>query len=112
MSEMKWKKAAPWALAACLVAAPARGQEPPRRSAAWETYCTVCHGPDGRANTEEGKKKGARNLGDPRWQASVTDARLEGSIKRGRDKMPAFGKKLTEEQVRALVAEVRGLASN
>jgi mono/diheme cytochrome c family protein len=99
------------ALGLAMIAAPASGQEVAMRSAAWGTYCAVCHGPDGRANTEEGKKKGARDLSDPRWQAAVSDARLEGSVRRGRDKMPAFGKKLTEEQVKALVAEVRGLAA-
>ena len=100
-------------LSLCLLAlaSPVRAQEAPRRSAAWEAYCAVCHGPDGKANTEEGKKKGARDFGDARWQATVSDSRLEGSIKRGRDKMPSFGKKLTEDQVKALVAEVRALAS-
>src|SRR5512140_3020070 len=94
----------------CFLASPAFGQEP-KRSAAWEMHCVVCHGPDGKANTEEGKKKMARNLTDARWQATVSDGRLEGSIKRGRDKMPSFGKKLTEAQIKALVAEVRTLVS-
>ena len=93
------------------VSLPLLGQDVPKRSPTWESHCAVCHGPDGKANTEEGKKKGARDLGDARWQATVSDSRLEGSIKRGRDKMPSFGKKLTEDQVKALVAEVRALAS-
>lgn len=97
------------ALGACLVAGPLLGEES-GRSATWEAYCSVCHGPDGKSQTEEGKKKRARNLTDARWLATVSDARLEGSIRRGRDKMPAFGKKLSDEQVKALVAEVRALA--
>lgn len=80
------------------------------RSAAWTTYCSVCHGADGRADTEEGRKRKARNLADPRWLATVSDARLESSIRRGRDQMPAFGRKLNEEQIKALVAEIRGLS--
>lgn len=110
MPKMNLTRTIGWTLGFCLLAPPALGQEP-KRSAAWETYCVVCHGPDGKANTEEGKKKMARNLSDARWQATVSDSRLEGSIKRGRDKMPSFGKKLTEAQVKALVAEVRALAS-
>jgi mono/diheme cytochrome c family protein len=98
-------------LAAGLLAAGAASGQEPKRSAAWETYCTACHGPDGKAQTEEGKRKGARNLADPRWQATVSDMRLESSIARGRDKMPSFGKKLTEAQVKALVAEVRALSA-
>ena len=99
-------------LAASLLAlaAPVLAQDPPKRSALWTSYCTVCHGDDGKAATEEGKKKGARDLTDPKWQAAVSDDRLASSIRRGRDKMPPFGRKLNEEQVKALVAEVRSLA--
>lgn len=98
-----------WVLGACLAAGPVLGEES-GRSATWEAYCSVCHGPDGKSQTEEGQKKKARNLADARWLATVSDARLEGSIRRGRDRMPAFGKKLSDEQVKALVAEVRALA--
>ncbi len=95
---------------ALLFAVPAAAEEP-KRSALWNAYCVVCHGPDGKAQTEEGKKKGARNLSDARWQATVSDDRLHDSIRRGRDKMPSFGNKLSEEQIRALIAEVRSLAA-
>lgn len=95
--------------ALALLALPVSAQEP-KRSATWEGYCSVCHGPDGRSQTEEGQKKKARNLADAKWQATVSDGRLESSIKRGHDRMPAFGKKLSEEQIKALVAEVRALA--
>ena len=98
------------ALAAFLLAAPALAQGP-KRSPVWESLCSSCHGPDGSANTEEGKKKKARNLADARWQASVSDDRLASSIRRGREEMPSFGRKLNEEQVKALVAEVRTLVT-
>ena len=91
------------------VSLPLHGQDVPKRSPTWESHCAVCHGPDGKANTEEGKKKGARNLTDAKWQALVSDDRLASSIRRGRDKMPSFGKKLTEAQVRGLIEEVRSL---
>ncbi len=92
-----------------LLARPLAAQEPPKRSAAWDANCTVCHGEDGRSLTEEGRKKKARDLADPKWQASVSDDRLTSSIKRGHDRMPAFGRKLSDEQVKALVAEIRAL---
>ncbi len=98
------------ALLLALPSLPARAEEP-QRSALWEAHCMVCHGMDGRADTEEGKKKKARNLTDAKWQATVTDERLSRSIHRGRDNMPAFGKKLTDEQIKALIAEVRSLAA-
>lgn len=98
-------------LAALLLAAPVLpcAAEEPKRSAVWEANCLVCHGADGRAQTEEGRKKKARNLADPRWQESVSDERLLRSISRGREDMPAFGRKLSEEQMKALVAEIRSL---
>ena len=96
------------ALGAFFLTGPTRAEEP-RRSPTWEAYCTACHGTDGKSNTEEGKKRNARDLTDARWLASVSDSRLEGSIRRGRDKMPAFGRKLSDEQIKALVAEIRAL---
>jgi cytochrome c oxidase cbb3-type subunit 3 len=95
--------------ALALLALPLAAQEPPKRSAVWEANCSVCHGDDGRGQTEEGRKKRARDLSDPKWQASVSDGRLTSSIKRGHDRMPAFGRKLSGEQVKALVAEIRAL---
>ena len=82
------------------------------RSETFLTYCAQCHGEDGTGNTEEGKKKGARNFTNAKWQASVDDARLIKSITKGHDKMPAFGKKLSEDEIKALVKEVRSLAVN
>ena len=100
-------------VAAVLLATPAlpAAAEGPNADALWEAHCMVCHGDDGRAETEEGRKKKARNLTDARWQATVSDDRLASSIRRGRDNMPTFGKKLNAEQIKALVAHVRSLAA-
>lgn len=105
----RWSAVVTLVLAAVVPVGPVRA-EGGRRSAAWEAYCTVCHGADGRAATDEGRKRKARNLADPAWQATVSDARLESSIRRGRDQMPAFGRKLGDEQIKALVAEIRTLS--
>lgn len=86
-----------------LVAAAARSEN-------FETYCAVCHGDDGRAQTEQGKKKGARDFTNARWQDKVDDARLIHSITKGHGKMPSFEKKLSADEIKALVAEVRTLA--
>ena len=72
--------------------------------------CASCHGNDGRAKSFKGKLAGARNLTDATWQDSVTDERIFNSINNGKGKkMPAFGKKLSEAEVDALVSYVRGL---
>ncbi len=81
------------------------------RSAA-ETYsksCASCHGKDGRAKTFKGKLKHTRDLTDPEWQGKASDERVFNSIMNGKGKMPAFGKKLSEPEINALVTYVRGL---
>jgi cytochrome c oxidase cbb3-type subunit 3 len=93
-----------------LLALPLAAQTPPKRSAAWESSCTPCHGADGRGRTAEGIERRARDLTDAKWQATVSDDRLASSIRRGRGRMPPFGRKLTGAEIRALVEEVRSLA--
>jgi mono/diheme cytochrome c family protein len=69
--------------------------------------CASCHGKDGRAKTIKGKLKHARNLTDGEWQEKVSDERIFNSITNGKEKMPAFAKKLSQEQIEALVTYVR-----
>ena len=71
--------------------------------------CAKCHGKDGRAKGFKAKLAGVRNLTDAKWHESVTDERIYNSITNGRNRMPAFGKKLTDAQIEALVAFVRSL---
>ena len=74
--------------------------------------CAKCHGEDGRAETERGKKMKARNFTDAEWQQSKTDSELIDSVTNGKeDDMPPFGKKLTKEQIEGLVKnDVRSFA--
>ena len=71
--------------------------------------CASCHGRDGRAKTFKAKLNHARNLSDPEWQERVSDERIFNSIMNGKGKMPAYGKKLSEQEIDALVTYVRGL---
>jgi mono/diheme cytochrome c family protein len=93
------------------VALPAPTARAEGRSENFQTYCTPCHGDDGKADTEQGKKKGARDLTKKKWQAKVKDERLIESVTKGRGKMPTFGKKLSEDEIKALVKEVRDLVA-
>lgn len=96
------------ALGALLAAPPLVAAD--TRSENFQTHCSVCHGDDGKGQTEEGKKKGARDFTNARWQDKVDDARLVRSVTKGHDKMPSFEKKLSADEIKALVAEVRTLA--
>lgn len=71
--------------------------------------CAKCHGQDGAGNNY-GQIVGATNLTQSEWQLRVDDKRLLNSIKHGRGQMPAFGEKLTEDQIASLALYVRTLA--
>ncbi len=73
----------------------------------FDAQCAKCHGKDGRAKSLHAKHVHARDMTDATWQGSVTDERLFNSISNGKGKMPAFGKKLSEDQIDALVQYVR-----
>jgi mono/diheme cytochrome c family protein len=80
----------------------------------WANNCAQCHGPDGKANTKMGKILSAKDLTDPSVQASFTDAKAAEVIKNGvkqngKTTMKAFAGKLSDDEIKALVAYVRGL---
>jgi len=78
----------------------------------WANNCAQCHGPTGKGDTKMGKMLGAMDLTDPKKQASFTDAQAATAIKdgvkqNGKTTMKAFGGKLTDDEIKALVAYVR-----
>jgi cbb3-type cytochrome c oxidase subunit III len=83
------------------------GQKDPDASALFAKNCATCHGKDGQAKTFKAKLNHARNLTDSAWQSTVSDERLLNSITNGRGHMPAWGKKLTEDEINSLVTYVR-----
>lgn len=75
-------------------------------------HCRLCHGEDGKAQTGMGKSLKIHDLTDPKVQASLTDEKIHKIIKDGVKKedrvvMRAFGDKLSEEEIKALVKYVR-----
>ena len=82
--------------------------------ALWDANCAQCHGKDGRADTKMGKQVSAKDLTDPKVQAGFSDAKATQSIKEGvkengKTTMKAFAGKLTDDEIKALVAYVRTL---
>lgn len=80
----------------------------------WTKDCAQCHGKTGAADTKMGKKLNAKDLTDAKIQASFTDAEAAKAIKEGikengKTMMKAFGDKLSDDEVKALVAYVRTL---
>jgi len=80
----------------------------------WANNCAQCHGPGGKGDTKMGKMLSAMDLTDPKKQASFTNAQAAAAIKdgvkqNGKTTMKAFGGKLTDDEIKALVAYVRTL---
>lgn len=80
----------------------------------WTANCAACHGKDGKGQTTVGKKLEIKDFTDAKAQASFTDAEAtkaikEGITKDGTLKMKAFGDKLSDDEIKALLAHVRSL---
>lgn len=75
----------------------------------FKTNCALCHGDDG-AGTELGKKFNVKDLRSKEVQDKSSED-LAQIIRVGKDNMPAFGKRLNEEQIQKLVDYVRHLAT-
>jgi cytochrome c6 len=88
-------------------ALPARSQT--GGDAIFQKKCSVCHGTDGKGATAVGKADKVRDLSSAEVQAQ-SDADLTTIITSGKGKMPAYGKSLKPDEVKGLVAYVRGLA--
>jgi mono/diheme cytochrome c family protein len=73
--------------------------------------CVKCHGTDGTGNKARGSMPDIPNFTDASWQRRRSDAQLMASILEGKEtEMPSWRGKLSEEQVRSLVAYVRAFA--
>lgn len=77
-------------------------------AALYKSKCQVCHGADGKGDTPAGKKLGAKDFHSPDV-AKMSDAELFDVTKKGKDKMPSYDKKLTDDQIKLLVKFIRSL---
>ncbi|HTW31019.1 MAG TPA: cytochrome c [Candidatus Sulfotelmatobacter sp.] len=92
------------ALLACgvlaVLSAPAAAQD---AAATYKAKCSMCHGPDGK-----GGRMGTRDFASPEVKAE-TDAQLTDIVTKGKGKMPAYGGKLKDDEIKGLVTYVRSL---
>ena len=75
--------------------------------ALYKSKCQVCHGADGKGSAA-GQKIGVKDF----HSAEVTkqsDEELFSATKQGKGKMPAYDKKLTDDQIKQLVKYIRSL---
>ncbi|MCU1255293.1 MAG: cytochrome c, class [Candidatus Angelobacter sp.] len=75
--------------------------------ALYKSKCQVCHGADGKGSPA-GQKLGVKDFHSPEVQKQ-TDAELIEVTKQGKGKMPAYDKKLTDDQIKQLIKYIRSL---
>ena len=78
----------------------------------YDKSCASCHGKDGKGDTPAGKKLKAKDYTDPAVQAALKDEELIKAVKEGvkdgdKTKMKGFGDKLTDEEIKQLIAYIR-----
>ena len=74
----------------------------------FQEQCIGCHGQDGRADTDMGKKVQAADLTSEAVQQQSA-SQLEKVVKNGQKKMPSFAGKLSDDEIKAVVTYVKQL---
>jgi mono/diheme cytochrome c family protein len=74
--------------------------------------CARCHSPKGDGKTVVAGRFPYANLVDRVWRTDGSAATIEKQIRHGRDPMPAFEKKLTDEQIRQTAAYLHELTGS
>jgi mono/diheme cytochrome c family protein len=76
----------------------------------YERKCASCHNGNGDGRTIVAGHFPYANLTDGRWRTDGSPAAIENQIRRGKDPMPKFQGKLTDEEIRQTVAYVYQLS--
>ena len=96
------------AIVVCVFVFATNGYADDATAALYKTKCQACHGADGTGNTPAGKKLGVKDIHSPEV-VKMSDAELFDITKKGKDKMPSYDKKLTDNQIKDLVKYLRSL---
>jgi len=78
----------------------------------WEKHCQKCHGADGKGQTKMGRQSGVKDYTDSKVQAELKDENAikiikEGILEKGKKKMDPYGDKLSDDEIKALIAYIR-----
>jgi cytochrome c553 len=78
----------------------------------WSKHCASCHGKDGSGDTKMGKKAGAKDYRDPKVQAEIKPDVALKNVKEGmkdgaKEKMKPFADKLTDDEIKQLIAHIK-----
>lgn len=79
----------------------------------WTKHCVSCHGKDGKGQTKAGRMADVKDFTDAKYQATFDDEHAAKQVKEGlkdktgKDRMKPFAEKLNDDEIKALVAQVR-----
>ncbi len=77
-------------------------------AATYREHCAACHAANGAGDTMLGKNLKLRPLASPEVQ-NLSDDELASIISKGKNRMPAYGRKLSPQQISDLVKHIRSL---
>ncbi len=91
----------------CLVSSVdnAQGKTQNNGAALFKTQCVMCHGATGKGDTQTGKTLNAVDFHDPEVM-QMSDADLATIIGKGKNMMPAFGKRLSTIDIDDLISYI------
>ncbi len=97
------------AVGLCFLALTTQAADKPDAAGLYKQKCSMCHG----ANGKGFPALKTPDFTDPKYQKSVKNADLAGTIRNGKKgtAMPAFADKLQEDEIQALVGYIRSLNS-
>ena len=78
----------------------------------WEKNCASCHAKDGSGDTKMGKKLSVKDYRDARVQSELENDKAlkavkEGLKEKGEQRMKAFAEKLSDAEIKDLIAHMR-----
>ena len=74
----------------------------------YKAKCLMCHGATGLGDSPAGKALKAASFKDPAI-VKASDSELVGVVTKGKNKMPTYEGKLTDAQIKAVIAYIRTL---
>jgi len=77
-------------------------------AATYKAKCQACHGPSGTPSAGMAKMMGVKAISSPEMK-KLTEAEMIEATTNGKGKMPAFKGKLTDAQIKDVVAYFRTL---
>ena len=90
------------------LAAPTVTKQLAHAKTVFKERCSRCHGRTGDGATTIGAMLDAPDFTNPEWWTEeTTDPRLINSVTNGKHGMPAFGRKITKQEIESLIAYVR-----